>query len=77
MSDMSSLPCAVGLLCPCQWIWTEIISGMDSDNQDLGLTGNSLSLTNDATPVDLSPYLDNTDNQATDVFQLNSRSKAT
>ena len=31
--------------------------------QDLSLTGNSLSLTNDPTPVDLSPYLDNTDAQ--------------
>ncbi len=35
----------------------------DSDNQDLSLSGNTLSLTNDATPVDLSGYLDNTDNQ--------------
>ena len=35
----------------------------NTDNQDLSLTGNSLSLTNDATPVDLSSYLDNTDNQ--------------
>lgn len=31
--------------------------------QDLGLSGNTLSLTGDATPVDLSGYLDNTDNQ--------------
>jgi hypothetical protein len=52
-------------------IWTELISGVDSDNQDLGLTGNTLSLTNDATPVNLTPYLDNTDNQRSDVFQLN------
>lgn len=52
-------------------VWTELISGVDSDDQDLGLAGNTLSLTNDATPVDLSPFLDNTDNQGTDVFQLN------
>jgi hypothetical protein len=52
-------------------IWTELISGVDSDNQNLGLTGNTLSLTNDATPVNLTPYLDNTDNQGSDVFQLN------
>jgi len=31
--------------------------------QDLSLGGNTLSLTNDASPVDLSGYLDNTDNQ--------------
>ncbi|CAA6819007.1 MAG: Unknown protein, partial [uncultured Aureispira sp.] len=36
-------------------IWTELISGVDSDDQDLGLTGNTLSLTNDATPVNLTP----------------------
>lgn len=35
----------------------------NTDNQDLSLTGNTLSLTNDATTVDLSGYLDNTDNQ--------------
>ncbi len=35
----------------------------DTDNQDLSLTGNTLSLTNDATTVNLSGYLDNTDNQ--------------
>ena len=32
-----------------------------SDNQDLSLSGNTLSLTNDATTVDLSGYMDNTD----------------
>lgn len=31
--------------------------------QDLELSGNTLSLTDDATPVDLSGFLDNTDNQ--------------
>ena len=41
--------------------WTTLT---DSDNQDLTLSGNSLSLTNDASPVDLSGYLDNTDAQA-------------
>ncbi|AVI51826.1 hypothetical protein C5O00_11860 [Pukyongia salina] len=35
----------------------------NTDLQDLDLTGNTLSLTNDATTVDLSGYLDNTDNQ--------------
>ena len=34
-----------------------------TDNQDLTLSGNTLSLTNDGTPVNLSSYLDNTDNQ--------------
>jgi len=34
-----------------------------SDNQDLNLSGNTLSLTNDATTVNLAPYLDNTDAQ--------------
>ena len=34
-----------------------------SDAQDLSLAGNTLSLTNDATTVDLSGYLDNTDAQ--------------
>lgn len=34
-----------------------------SDNQDLSLSGNTLSLTNDGTPVNLGNYLDNTDNQ--------------
>lgn len=33
----------------------------DSDAQDLSLAGNTLSLTNDATSVDLSGYLDDTD----------------
>lgn len=34
------------------------------DRQDLSLSGNTLSLTNDATTVDLSSYLDNTDAQS-------------
>lgn len=44
-------------------IWTELIAGVDNDNQDLSLAGNTLSLSNDATPVNLSTFLDNTDNQ--------------
>jgi len=36
----------------------------NTDSQDLSLTGNTLSLTGDATTVDLSSYLDNTDSQA-------------
>lgn len=39
------------------------VNGVLTDNQDLSLTGNTLSLTNDPTPVDLTPYLDNTDAQ--------------
>ncbi len=35
----------------------------NTDNQDLSLSGNTLSLTNDGTTVDLSGYLDNTDSQ--------------
>ena len=44
-----------------QWLR---FSTTDNDMQDLALTGNILSLTNDATTVDLSPYLDNTDAQS-------------
>lgn len=40
----------------------------NTDNQDLSLSGNTLSLTGDATTVDLSNYLDNTDDQTIDVF---------
>ena len=39
------------------------LSGIAGDNQDLDLVGNTLSLTNDGTTVDLSGYLDNTDEQ--------------
>jgi len=49
--------------------WTNLAT-INTDNQDLTLLGNTLSLTNDGTPVNLSTYLDNTDNQRTDVFQL-------
>ncbi|MCW8898995.1 MAG: hypothetical protein OQJ96_12085, partial [Flavobacteriales bacterium] len=43
------------------------VNGVLTDNQDLSLTGNTLSLTNDPTPVDLSPYLDNTDAQTLSI----------
>ena len=41
------------------------VADTDATNeiQDLSRTGNSLTLTGDATPVDLAPYLDNTDSQ--------------
>ncbi|MBK7653019.1 MAG: hypothetical protein IPJ20_22990 [Flammeovirgaceae bacterium] len=41
------------------------VSDADATNeiQDLSLAGNTLSLSLDATPVNLAPYLDNTDNQ--------------
>jgi len=39
-------------------LWIQILAGTDSDNQDLSLTGNILSLTNDGTAVDLSSFLD-------------------
>ncbi len=38
-------------------------SNATDEVQDLSLAGNTLSLTQDATPVDLSAYLDNTDTQ--------------
>jgi hypothetical protein len=47
-----------------------IIDVADNDNsatneiQDLSLSGNTLSLSSDVTPVNLSPYLDNTDAQS-------------
>src|SRR5690606_17505921 len=43
------------------------VNGVLTDNQDLSLTGNSLSLTNDPTPVDLSPFMDNTDAQTLSI----------
>ena len=42
--------------------WINI--GSNTDQQDLELTGNTLSLTNDASSIDLSGYLDNTDAQS-------------
>ncbi|MBL1232602.1 MAG: hypothetical protein COA31_007780 [Flavobacteriales bacterium] len=43
------------------------VNGVLTDNQDLTLTGNTLSLTNDPTPINLSPYLDNTDSQTLSI----------
>ena len=45
------------------WDGTQWISGSNTDAQDLTLTTNTLSLTNDVTTIDLSGYLDNTDAQ--------------
>jgi hypothetical protein len=45
------------------WDGTQWISGSNTDAQDLTLSTNTLSLTNDGTTVDLSGYLDNTDAQ--------------
>ena len=45
------------------WDGTQWISGSNTDAQDLTLTTNTLSLTNDGTTIDLSGYLDNTDAQ--------------
>jgi hypothetical protein len=43
------------------------VNGVLTDNQDLTLAGNTLSLTNDPTPINLSPYLDNTDSQTLSI----------
>ena len=50
---------------------------INTDNQDLKLDQNTniLSLTNDNTTVDLSDYMDNTDNQNIDVLSFNTASK--
>ncbi len=50
---------------------------INTDNQDLKLDQNTniLSLTNDNTNVDLSDYMDNTDNQNIDVLSFNTASK--
>lgn len=42
----------------------------NTDAQNLNLAGNTLSLTNDGTTVDLSGYIDNTDTQGVDIFSL-------
>jgi trimeric autotransporter adhesin len=49
------------------WDGTAWNTTTDTDQQDLSLTGNTLSLTNDGTTVDLSAYLDNTDTQLTEA----------
>ena len=43
---------------------TWVDANLNTDAQDLDLSGNTLSLTNDTSTVDLSGYLDNTDAQA-------------
>ncbi|MEW7289142.1 T9SS type A sorting domain-containing protein [Aquimarina sp. 2304DJ70-9] len=53
------------------YLWNGTAWITDTDAQDLELTDNTLSLANDATTVDLAKYLDNTDDQTIDVFQLN------
>ena len=45
---------------------TEVDGSTTNEIQDLSLTGNTLSLSEDATTVDLSGYLDNTDTQLTE-----------
>ncbi|UWX54053.1 hypothetical protein NYZ99_13465 [Maribacter litopenaei] len=43
--------------------FTEVDGSVTNEIQDLSISGNTLSLSDDATTVDLSGYLDNTDNQ--------------
>ena len=50
------------------YLTAEVDGSITNEIQDLSLTGNTLSLTDDATTVDLSGYLDNTDDQTIDVF---------
>ncbi|MEO0573147.1 MAG: hypothetical protein AAF039_15675, partial [Bacteroidota bacterium] len=47
----------------------DLAAAIDTDNQDLSLNigTNELSLTNDATPVDLSPYVNDDTNELTDL----------
>lgn len=47
--------------------FTEVDGDVTNEIQDLSISGNTLSLTDDATTVDLSPYLDNTDTQLTEA----------
>ncbi len=56
------------------YLWNGTAWVTDTDAQDIELTNNTLSLTNDGTTVDLAKYLDNTDDQSIDVFQLNGNS---
>ncbi|MBW6483937.1 MAG: hypothetical protein K0B10_12875 [Vicingaceae bacterium] len=50
---------------------TDNVNDADADPtnelQNLTLTGNTLSLTNDPTPIDLSPFMDNTDAQSLSI----------
>ncbi len=58
-------------------VWKTLGGDADADPnneiQDLQIVGNSLTITNNGTPttIDLSPYLDNTDNQNIDSVSLN------
>ncbi|WP_198403831.1 hypothetical protein, partial [Aquimarina aggregata] len=52
------------------YLWNGDEWKTDTDAQDLELSGNTLSVSNDASTVDLSKYLDNTDDQTVDVFEL-------
>ena len=49
---------------------TDADADPNNEIQDLSLSGNTLSLSGDATTVNLAPYLDNTDDQKIDVFSL-------
>ncbi|WP_430905293.1 hypothetical protein, partial [Maribacter flavus] len=46
---------------------TEVDGSVTNEIQDLSISGNTLSLSSDATTVDLSGYLDNTDSQTLSV----------
>jgi len=50
-----------------RYLITEVDGSTTNEIQDLSLSGNTLSLSSDPSTVDLSPYLDNTDNQDLDV----------
>ncbi|MEE1973908.1 hypothetical protein V1H85_15710, partial [Maribacter flavus] len=47
--------------------FTEVDGSVTNEIQDLSISGNTLSLSSDATTVDLSGYLDNTDSQTLSV----------
>ena len=47
---------------------TEVDGSVTNELQDLQISGNILSLSDDTSPVDLSVYLDNTDNQQLTIF---------
>lgn len=51
--------------------FTEVDGSTTNELQDLSLSGNTLSLSSDATPVNLSGYLDNTDNQTISLSGTN------
>lgn len=45
------------------YVDSKVVTDTDTDEQDLMLSGNTLSIENSATTIDLTPFLDNTDNQ--------------